>query len=812
MDEIILKEVNLLISEYNNITLDKIEILYKEKIISLDGIFSFSNIKSKINEELDTFYNSELFFILNKTINNDNNKNNNQGLSDYDFPTSIINDINTSISEGIIKIKEIMKKIEGNNYEINDKFETNFENINEDVINKIKSNFNQFTLRQSNKENSAFDNTLTDIVSDDFNNKLNNIIPTFSVDFFERILKINEIENIKPLFNKLKYILFQTKTYYQEISESNNGLSLPPNIIDGIMNLNNIESLIELKSKDDIFSLNSTLNNFIENEKTFIIQKYIGNLLSDSSFKIKFSNKIYEIITKNVNQAINVIEGNYIEKMKNDVFDPFIIEYKNILNKLNEDIYYNIQNYKNTLQKKLRISFSFDINSIVIDIQNKLKEINLSIEEYQAYFDEFKISNETIKFFEEIIIDDDIIPIYNDLNSLIFEKTLKYVINNIEHNSNKYKNKYSIEIFEETINVTKSNFFSYIDKDKNILNNYGTTYEKYKTNLQNEMNNYNNGINNTEQKGYYKNYEISFKELNNISFTLKQKVINSDLFSDIEQRINEKNNINYMNNEYKYIKYIISLNKNDINAYFLMLDKLDELKDISYDYYSNISFLFTRIKEQIIKEVIGIDNIITYCNNITSQVINEKYIDIKNYINTFQENGKIINNINNIPVYSYPNSDNIIIAETNASDYTYDYRISLDFINDEKNKISKIIGSLKNIIKINSFNIDSYPFEGPLGKIGKKINFDLNDIYLFIDFEFDAKYYNVTITTSFNLEEFSIKKQYYEERITTYEKSILGINFLFEDTKKIVNIEIPENEKSCEIPSKNKTIVEKYYF
>ena len=142
-----INEVNLSINQYKQISLEKIELTYQENIFSLDKLFSFSNIQSKINDEINSLYNSQLFNILNNNINYINNK------EKYDFSESIVNDIDSSIEEGLKKIDQIMNKMKGNNYEINNLPVINFVNMKEDVIEKIKSEFINFSNNQINKEN-----------------------------------------------------------------------------------------------------------------------------------------------------------------------------------------------------------------------------------------------------------------------------------------------------------------------------------------------------------------------------------------------------------------------------------------------------------------------------------------------------------------------------------------------------------------------------------------------------------------------------------------------------------------------------------
>ena len=802
-NENILKEINSIINEYKNITLDRIDYLYNENIHSLDEILSFSNIKLKINNEIDSFYNLELFSILTKN----NNNNNNQRASNYDFSSSIINDINKTIKDGIKKIKEEMKHLEGNNYEINDIIETNFGNMEDDVINKIKNKFEYFSENQINKEVKEFDKNLEIIVSDNCNNVLNDVISFYSFDFFERILELNDIEKINQLYKNLEYSLYQSINYYLNITNTNYKLNFPQNIKNEILSLNDIEKTIELKSNKIILLLNSTLKIFIKNQSSYIAQKYANNIIYDSSFTSKFGNKVYEIINIRLNQNINRMEAIYNEQIRKNIIDDFIIKYINILKSENEDINNNIQYYKNELFNKLKISFSFDTNSFLVKINNSFNKTNLAIEKYLSYFSEFKISDDIKKFFYENIIEEEIIPIYNQFNSLIIELNAKYIINNIDFNSNKYKNIYSIQILEEKINRTNSKFYSNLDNYTNILIKYGSNEEIYEQNLLKKIYDYENGINIIEEKSYDINYEMSFNELKNISFILEQFVLNLSLFSELENKIN---NLNEKENEYKYSKYILNLYKSDINNYFIMADKLNELIDITSRFYSQINFVYLRMKDQIINNISRINQLIKICENTTNEVINKNYIKYRNNLYTVAEYGNLTNKNQIIPGYSYYDSNNIFRFETEKIIYlmNYDYKFDID----NSTLVQNITGNLKNYILPTAFNIDFVTSDSPLGKIWKKLDVNFNCINIFINFILDCKLNNVTITTNFQIENFSVITRYYRERINTYKRMISGINFLFQSYKSIIDIETPQNEKCNQIPSKNKTIIETYRF
>ena len=637
---------------------------------------------------------------------------------------------------------------------------------------------------------------------------MNNIIPTFKVDFFERNLKLNEIEKIKILYNNLKYSLYQNIIYNLYISESNDQLIIPPNIQNDILTLNNIESLLELKSNKIISILNSKLYDYSINEKNDITKNYIERIFSDNSFESKFSKKIFSLIKEKLSQNKYIIESQCKEQINKQIIEPYLLRYKDFLNKENEIMNNTIFNYKQELISKLSINFTLDLNLISTNIDTKVNQTKLAIEEYYSYFKEFKISNDIIYFFEESLVEDIIIPKYNDINYLINQKSNKYIEKNFDFNYNNYKNKYiySINNFKNLIEEKQSHIISNIDKYIHILNNHGTTKEKFKINLQREIDNYNNGIIDEKKNFYDINYDIALKDLKNTSFILNQFISNFNISTEFEDGINKKNKNKNM--EYKYSKYILSLNTFDINNYFLMLDRLNELNDINLNYFDNATYLHSQIKEILINKTIEINELLKSSINVTYEIINANYIELNKKFNLFKDKGFITKNSINIPSYIYNDSDAIFSVETEFKNFNYYYDFNFD-INNYENNIPKIIGNLttKIIMSPDSFIIDLYRLNGLSEKIGKKINIDFNNIYSFTNILFDGKKNNIIITTNFNAEEYSIDTKYYEEKIKTVEQVIYGIKFLIPNKKSIVEI-----EKNYKISSKNEIKNDNYSY
>lgn len=667
-----------------------------------------------------------------------------------------------------------MREIEGNKNELNYINDKNLVNIKEKLVETLKIKFVNFTANQMKKENEDFNKRLTNIISNDFENILNDMIQLFIVDLYDRISELN-IQKINILYQKLNYSLYETMIYYLNLSESYDKINLSESIKNEILELNNIESIINIKSKEIFSILNTKLNKTIEENKNYFIQKYLTTIISDQYLESQFNDDINKIIKQKLKENICILESLYIKLMQKNVYDLFNQENINILNKANEDIKYSINNYKNKLLVKLKNYFSLDINEITVDIDNKFKQINLIKEEYESQFTKFKISNEIINFFEIKLIDEIILPNYYEFNKFIIQISGNYDHNSLNFNIEEYKDNFSIQKFENNINETNLYFSSNINNYTHILKDYGLTKEIYELNLKKEIDNYNNEINPDGTIIYDINFDISFNELKNRISIIEQNIKNLNILLQFEEKIN--NYKKEKGNQYKYSKYILSLNTNN-NNYDFILGKLNELNDISLDYYSKAHYLYSKMKEQLTNNISEINELIKSCENITYQTFNTYYSEIKNKFKSIQQNNIIENNKIIIPDYKYNDSDNICeIKGTNVS-YTMNYEFNLDIVFGQNIKDPKIIGNLFYNIKPYPFSIFFIQNNSTSGKISRKIDIIFNNIISNMIIVFDSKFKNVTIIKNLNNQKYLIKTQYYGNRINSFEKFYLVFIFL----------------------------------
>ena len=811
LNEVINKEFQLLITDYKNLTLNQIEFLYKKNIQTLEEFFSVSEMKLKIFSEIDNVYNTKL---LPQLQNVGTHNPGDEGVSNYDLSKTILDDIDSFITDKITIAKNIIKKIEGKEYNINDIVPADFSSGKNNIYTKITKMFENFTISYTTKEKKEFDKVVGNNAINNFRNLMNNFIPSFGVDFFDRILKFNEIQKIQMLYYNLKHSLAETIPYYISLASISSEVHLPVDIKLSLYSLNNLDSVVVEKNNLILSTLNNKLDSYFEETKNYIVNKYINDMNTNEEFDLKFKTNLKDIIKGVISGNIHNYENDYINMMKEYIKDPFISDYTKVLNEATKDMKDYIENSKIELKAELDNVFNLDSDSVIANIQVKLNNTKLAVEKYIEHFGTFKISEEVINFldtFGEKIM----VPKYKQIKELLDKRTAELVIINLEKLSNEFRSEYSVEFFEQEINEMNKNISSYIDIFNNILKQYGSIEDIYTQNLDKEISNYTrirllDEASNSEPKIAEEKFDKIFINLKQSSTLVKDFIQSLNLFNIFEDNIQKY--INEKSKEYSLTKYNLEKNKDKNENYDLMNERLDELNQLSSEYYSQTQSIYDNMKNQIINNIIGINDLIQTCEKVTSDIISNKYIAIKNNFNKIEENKNTEKKTINIPEYKFNQTDNYFTVETKVENYLVDNKFILDLIENEETKTYKVIGRVVNNIKPKIFDIDFYSTTGQNNKLGRKINVIFNNISSYTDIIFDSSLNKATITTNFNFEEYSIKTQYYETRFLPIQKIIMGMTIIIPGVPKTVDIDTPDSEKTQFVSSKNKTLIENFTY
>ena len=186
--EIINDTVSSLVNDYK--ALSKKQIYYKknEYIIKVNNESGFSEIKKIFEDEIEKGFDD-----FTKDLEKIEMQNTGETeYIEYDFNEDIKNEIELSIEDGISNIKNLLKEIKldleknKREWDIMD-----FSLISFD-IKKINLKFEAFISPQINYQKKTFEEFISDMFHNNFNNSLNDVIMSFGNIFFERILNYNE--------------------------------------------------------------------------------------------------------------------------------------------------------------------------------------------------------------------------------------------------------------------------------------------------------------------------------------------------------------------------------------------------------------------------------------------------------------------------------------------------------------------------------------------------------------------------------------------------------------------------------------------
>ena len=799
LKDIVNENLELLIKEYKELSKNQIDFFNQKHLQALDQLFIFSNMKNTINNEINNIYSNQLLPILKqKAIYNSGD----DQISDYDFKSNILVDIENLINQKMNQIKQIMGKMNGSyNIDQNYNIPPSFSRVEIEEFQQIINSFNNFTNVFSSQELKEFKNVVLQNVKNNFQIIIDNFVPSFGKDFFDRILKYNE-ENIKSLYNNLKYSTTESIIYYIglcQFQKSNDQIQLPENIKLKILTLNSLDETIKSKNNQIISSLNTKINQFFDETKNFIVETYINEMKKDTNIQLNFEKKIRTIIEQTLDGKRDIFENEYINMM-NTIKNPFIEQYKKALNKETNEANYVIKKMKEQSRDYLNKIFTLNPDDILVNIENKLNNTVRAVEAYNYQFNTFKISNEVYKYLNNFG-HDIILPIYKYIKELLDAATIDIIVANLNNNSEDFEKEYSIDKFDNKAYEIKNNLTHYINEMNTSIKNYGVKEDIYKENLKKEIANYKRirRLEETDdEKLTYKQQaadlklDKTFQELKTTSKSMKEFIQSFSLFYNFDDKINK-----YIND----IEYQNGISENLIKKHTLNYDelstKLYELNNLAKEYYNKANSTYYKIKDSIIKSILLINEYIEKCSIITYETIANKYFEIKDNFNPVSK--KEVDEKDSISIDEYnenAGNDLSYTIETKIEKFKIDNEFTLDILFEEGDiKNPKVLGKVINKNKPKKIEINFYSLTGQYcGKIGRRINAEFNNISLSTDINFEGGLNNAKINTNFDYEEYNVETKYYEDIEITQTIVLAGITFPISSICTEISKEVPDSE------------------
>ena len=818
LKEIVNKNIEILINEYKELAKNQIDYLNQKKVQELTLLFVFSNIQKTINTEIDNSYSQILEPVLkNVAIYNSGD----DQVSDYDFSDNILNDINQLIEQKISQTSKIIEEMKGNNYlEENYKSPPSFSFVKIMEFQNIQNNFDNFTRAFGNQELKSFKNLVLENLKNNFKIIIDNFVPSFGKDFFDRILNFNEIQKIKSLYSNLRYSMTISLIYYIGLCKlKSSSIQLPLDIKLKILTLNNLDETVKTKNNQVISFLNSKMDQFFEETKNYIVEKYINEMKNDVNIGLKFSTNVKTIIEQSLDGNRNIFENEYLNMMNNIIKTPFIEQYTKRIQKETNEMNYFIEKTKEEGRDELNKIFTLNSDNILLDIENKLNDTLKSVQLYNNHFTStFRISYDIQKYLDDFS-KDIIFKKYEEIKDILDAETKNLIRENLNKYSEEFEKEYSIEVFENKTKEINQNLSIYFDDMNKTLKKYGMSNKEYELNLEKEIANYKRIRrleDSDDEKILYNQQSADYmldktiQELKNSSINIKEFIESFTLFTNFDEKINKYiSDINYQNEISE-----LTIKKNKDNYEELSL-KLYQLKSHSLNYYYKANSLYNELKNYTLNKINLINELIEKCSEITYETISNKTFFYKDEFNPV--NKQIVEEKESIVVdkFSHKAGEDLSYnVETKVEKFLVDNEFMLDVLLEGELKKPKVIGKIinKNIPK--TFQIKFYSQSGQIcGKIGREITVDFNNITLSSDIVFNSGLNKAKIESNFNNEEYNIQTKFYEEIEHTEVIIIAGIKFEIPSICQVVTLETPENEKSLEIiPSKENNEVKEYTY
>ena len=826
MGEIIYEKVKGLVEEYKNITKMQLKDSHDRYIKKLNEELGMDEIKKLINDNLNLEY-SKLLNIL-KNITKDF-KSGTIGYDDYDLSDIIKNDVNKKIQENYEKINNTLIEIKADkNNKIKligwDNLVLCYDNLETETFNEIEKDFEFFITKKINSEKMNINKILKKIIRNNFNSILNNLISTFGMEFFERIIKYNENFKITSLYQNLKYSLVISLNYYKMLYNLKRNINALSNDLKiKLYNLNNLDKIAEKENKIVLNNINVKIDDFIEQTKQHILNDYKSYLTSDTSIKLSFNERILKSLVNNLKEVSSDLENDYLSLLNEQFKKKFIDSYKKIMNEQTSDMIQTINYLKEDIESLFDDLFSLDIEKVLNQSNYQMNVTLDSIEEYKNHFDSFKIPEKLIEY--SLNYGNNIIkPSFEKLELLINKETKSLTLNNLEIKSKDFEKYFKVDELVQKLDKIIS---SIEDNNNNIMNGinlYGNT--EYPNVLENEINRIDqralrrlNGEQNEEdlieeykEKIADKSLDDCFHKLLNISKNTKNFIKTYEYFDKFVENIDK--NKKKLNLSYKVSQQTINdayLGEDD-DIYQELNDKLETLNNLSLNYYNEIKDKFILLRNYTEKSLNEIDKLLNECANITYETFATKYDNISKEANSFDiphdETDEDYPSITRIS--SSQNNEYITDAEFKALIKKARFKFSLEFEEEGNIKKPRIVAFVNNEIKPKSVK---FKISNKFGECGEQyqtvdvVEFNKVNYTIALNYGTNNNLLNISTITDFEPFDYIVARYRINETEGSACSDSLGISLCINDcadydAEIVDEPKLQRNNKQFEIEQK----------
>ena len=804
--------INDIVTNYKDITKKKIISKYNEYYQKLKSAVDMNKIQNLINSEINNIYNSKLLPALQKfAIYTPGDT----AYTEYDLSENYKKEINATITEKKNNINNQIILTKGNNYEA--RFEKctqiDFSSIGLDLIRHICDEFKIILSSEKEEQKNKINALIQSIIKSNFDDLLNNIIPTFGNLFFERIIKYNENFKIASLYDNLKYSLTQTLLYYNSLNVYRDVDAIPKDLKIRLFDLNNLDGIVEKKNKQVLKLLEKKINEFVRESKINIMEKYMSYLQEDVSIQSAFKKIVLDSINSNLILMQPEMEKTYQNMLDKFLREKLINSYTKVMNDKTKEMVKLVNEEKEKLKSKLDDLFSLDSDQVLSEVNEKINNTLDSVNAYNNYFETFSISDDLINYFNKYG-SATIKPNFENFKSELNKATKDKLVDNIDRTSQEIES-----VSPDNFIIQSNNSYKYFN-DNYIINitksieSYGT--DEYPNNLDIERNNKRSRLvrrlqgEQTEEEIAEESHERiadgqleeTFNNILNTSKNTRNYFDSLKAFTDFDKKINTyKNNLNLA---YKSSKELITKNEYEEEIDNYLKSKLLNLSNHLNNYYDQINESYYHLREFLNKSLHDIDNTLNQCENITYETFNKEYEKISNKSNSINMKYDEAKDINTVKyTKKTEHKTNKVNAEISDFREYAEFKYDLVYEGNSTLKTPKVVANITNKSKPKNIQLQ---VSSPFGYCGETIN------ELYIEFN-DANYtmildtvstdINVTTITNFEKYKYSTEVYQFGETNETVVVDAMGIEIEYKVKCKKSKDKVLKNKFDTIIEAQN---------
>ena len=635
------------------------------------------------------------------------------------------------------------------------------------TITSIKTLFNTFIRAQESDEKNKIKNCIKNVIDFNFNDLLNNLIPSFGNEFFEKIIAYNENFKIKQLYNNIEWALEELISYVEIVDSLNKINQITKDLKIKIYKMNELDTKILQKNKIILDLLNTKVTDFIFDSSNYIIQQYRQYIVNDANIEMSFSKETIKLIKSVFESGTSKLDEDFKNIIEKYLREKIIVVYKKMLDEKTEVILRRINSERAYLKNQLDDILSIDPDDVLNEINTKLNSTLEAMNDYYNHFEQFVLPN-GIKEYLYSYGEKEIHPFCEDFKFLIDNLYKDVIISNLDKNSDDYKKSYNYGTFiqksNDVFNKIKSEYIENINHYSHLY------YDNYEENLEKKMGELARRRLNEEyvRKIPDKSLDETFNKLLNISKNLKTFVESFEKFDEFDQKISDS--INSLNSAFKESEKLIIDNNYTLDVMENLTLKLNYLKNHTSEYYTKINESFYALKDYIKESIVKIDVLLNQCANITIETFQKKYAEIlekvkpinslkKEEVELFEDNKDI--KTQNFQITIDTKIENI----QQEAEFSYNYHYDKNYINGIKfpNVNTNLINLMRpkkatfNIIKditdcAQEIETIEILFNNVNYSVSLEFNPDSQDIIsniagLFDDYEYTVERYNTSDTT-----------------------------------------------------------------